>query len=175
MRGCCQRLSEADFSSASIPALRHAVSAALAEAHHFIRDQSPPGDTLGGSTACVAIVEPTRGLFCGASIGDSGWRIFRGGEVVAASEEQRHSAFTPWQLSKGLPGMNVIDDNALEADIQLHVVQPGDVIVMATDGLWDNSESSCHPLCVCVCVCFASHWVDTRGLAKGRIRPSLKC
>ena len=140
MRGCAERLSNIDLSRATGPALRHVLGAALTGAHRHIREASPAGEILGGSTACVAIVDPTAALFCGASIGDSGWRIFRGHEVIAESQEQRHSVFTPWQLSKGLPGMNVVDDNPDEADVQVHQLQPGDVIVVATDGLWDNSE-----------------------------------
>ena len=45
-----------------------------------------------------------------ANIGDSGFRVFRGGVVVHRSTEQQHYFNTPYQLALPPPGT---DDNVL--------------------------------------------------------------
>jgi protein phosphatase PTC7 len=92
----------------------------------------------GGATVCFTSIDPTRHVLSGVNLGDSGWRVFRDGEVFAASEDQRHSVFTPWQLCKKWDDLNVIDDDPDDADAQDVDVQVGDVVIVATDGLYDN-------------------------------------
>jgi len=69
------------------------------------------------------------------SLGDCGTRIVRNGRVVFASEIQEHKFNQPYQLAS--PKFYV-GDAPHDARQYTVVVQPGDVIVMGSDGLWDN-------------------------------------
>ncbi|GAX85130.1 hypothetical protein CEUSTIGMA_g12550.t1 [Chlamydomonas eustigma] len=89
----------------------------------------------GSSTICVAVMKP-HGKMHVANLGDSGVRVIREGQVVFASEAQQHVFNMPYQLSH--PSIIESPDNADCADVSLVDVQPGDIIVMATDGLYDN-------------------------------------
>ena len=86
---------------------------------------------MGSSTACVSIL-------CGdtlhiANLGDSGVSIVRGGEVVFSTPPQQHDFNFPFQL--GSDGINDPPEDAQEFAVKL---QSGDVLITATDGLWDN-------------------------------------
>jgi len=75
-----------------------------------------------------------------ANIGDSGFIVVRGGEIVHRSEEQQHYFNTPFQLSLPPPGNQnrVLSDSPESADLYSFQVQDGDVILVATDGVFDN-------------------------------------
>lgn len=62
-------------------------------------------------------------------------RVVRNGEVVHRTEVQEHAWNQPYQLSH--PPFNQADtpDDALE--YSYHVL-PGDIVVLGSDGLWDN-------------------------------------
>lgn len=66
--------------------------------------------------------------------------IVRSGEIVHRSEEQQHYFNTPFQLSLPPPGHgdNVLSDSPESADTLNFPVEDGDVILVATDGLFDN-------------------------------------
>jgi protein phosphatase PTC7 len=85
---------------------------------------------LGSSTAIVLLLQGTQ-LFT-ANLGDSGFVLVRGSEVVYASPPQQHGFNYPFQLSNGGK------DRPLHADrVQLQV-EAGDIIVVGSDGLFDN-------------------------------------
>ena len=69
------------------------------------------------------------------NIGDSGYLILRraGGklEEIFRSKDQVHSFNLPFQV-----GTN--GDSTSCANHCSHVLLPGDIIVLASDGLWDN-------------------------------------
>ncbi|KAG1664775.1 hypothetical protein FOA52_013627 [Chlamydomonas sp. UWO 241] len=88
----------------------------------------------GSSTLCVAVMQPG-GRLSIANLGDSGVRLIRDGAVVFRTKAQQHSFNTPYQLSH--PVSESADD-AGKAETALLVVRPGDVVVLATDGLFDN-------------------------------------
>eukprot|EP00198_Chlamydomonas_reinhardtii_P008181 XP_001697518.1 predicted protein [Chlamydomonas reinhardtii] len=89
----------------------------------------------GSSTVCLALMKPNKQLEI-ANVGDSGVRILRNGKVIFGTEAQQHAFNMPFQLSH--PN-NVEDpDSADDADVHLVEVQDGDVIMLATDGLFDN-------------------------------------
>lgn len=73
-----------------------------------------------------------------ANIGDSGFIVVREGQIVHRSEEQQHYFNTPFQLSLPPPGQNVLSDSPESADTLSFPVQNGDVILAATDGVFDN-------------------------------------
>ncbi|GJN21648.1 hypothetical protein PR202_gb09146 [Eleusine coracana subsp. coracana] len=86
--------------------------------------------TPGASTAVVA-------SFRGATlrwayVGDSGFAVFRGGRVVRRSRPQQHRFNCPYQLRA--TGGDGVGDAAV-GEMQ---VAEGDVVVVGTDGLFDN-------------------------------------
>lgn len=108
-----------------------------------------PQIRAGGSTACIAVTDPN-GRMRTANLGDSGFVQVRLGTVCQHSPPQTHSFNTPYQMSKIPPeimtqaaifgGLPIHDtpDRAEVADSQL---QHGDIVVFATDGVWDNLSS----------------------------------
>ncbi|KAG7250505.1 hypothetical protein CRUP_011280, partial [Coryphaenoides rupestris] len=75
------------------------------------------------STACIVVLDRRSHRLHTCNLGDSGFLVVRGGEVVHRSDEQQHYFNTPFQLSIAPPGV----EGAL-----------GDIILTATDGLFDN-------------------------------------
>lgn len=95
---------------------------------------------LGSSTACVLVLHRETSTLYTANIGDSGFIVVRKGEIVHRSEEQQHYFNTPFQLSLPPPGHghNVLSDSPESADTLSFPVKEGDVILVATDGVFDN-------------------------------------
>ena len=98
-------------------------------------------EETGSSTACVCAIAPgeaaetfppARTLTC-ANLGDSGFLLIRNGAVVAKSEPQQHNFNFPFQLGSD-PGSDKPD----AADEYEESMQAGDVLVVGTDGLFDN-------------------------------------
>ncbi|XP_016339010.1 protein phosphatase PTC7 homolog [Sinocyclocheilus anshuiensis] len=79
---------------------------------------------LGSSTACIVVLDRRSHRIHTCNLGDSGFLVVRGGEVVHRSDEQQHYFNTPFQLS-------IADSSSFD-------VQLGDIILTATDGLFDN-------------------------------------
>jgi len=101
-------------------------------------------DLLGTTTACVVTLCDS-GTIRGANLGDSGFMLFRpdpaaaggrGGrgplQLLFRSEDQQHSFNFPFQL-----GTDSSDRPADSATWQTQA-QTGDVLLLATDGLFDN-------------------------------------
>ncbi|KAK7933247.1 hypothetical protein WMY93_004143 [Mugilogobius chulae] len=59
---------------------------------------------LGSSTACIVALDRQSHTLHTANLGDSGFLVVRGGEVVHRSDEQQHYFNTPFQLSIVPPG-----------------------------------------------------------------------
>lgn len=100
----------------------------------------------GGSTACVAVASPDGELDV-ANLGDSGFMQLRPNAVHAHSEPQTHAFNTPFQLSLIPPmvaarmavfGGAQLSDLPRDADVTSHSLRHGDVLIFASDGLWDN-------------------------------------
>ena len=75
-----------------------------------------------------------------ANIGDSGFMVVRKGRIIRKSEEQQHYFNTPFQLSLPPPGYqaDVLSDQPDSAITDNFPVEDGDVILVATDGVFDN-------------------------------------
>ena len=84
----------------------------------------------GTATACVAILND--GQLNSVNVGDSGFIIIREGQVIQSHQITIHSFNFPFQLGQGSPDQ---PEDGVVAGIKL---KPEDIIVMATDGLWDN-------------------------------------
>ena len=75
-----------------------------------------------------------------ANLGDSGFVIIRDHQVVFRSEFQNHGR-APYQLAKvprQFQGEGAIESQPEEADCGRLLLEVGDVIVLGTDGVWDN-------------------------------------
>ncbi|TRY60556.1 hypothetical protein DNTS_026971 [Danionella cerebrum] len=92
------------------------------------------------STACIVVLDRESHQLHTANLGDSGFLVVRGGEVVHRSDEQQHYFNTPFQLSIAPPEAvgSVLSDSPEAADSSSFDVQLGDIILTATDGLFDN-------------------------------------
>ncbi|KAL9606423.1 MAG: hypothetical protein Q9179_000389 [Wetmoreana sp. 5 TL-2023] len=104
----------------------------------------------GGSTACIAVGHAD-GFLQVANLGDSGFVHFRLNAVHYYSNPQTHAFNTPFQLSIIPPkilarsrifGGTPLRDFPKDASVTSHEVRHGDVLVFATDGVWDNLNSS---------------------------------
>ncbi|KAJ3605698.1 hypothetical protein NHX12_027742 [Muraenolepis orangiensis] len=95
---------------------------------------------LGSSTACLVVLDRHSHRLHTCNLGDSGFLVVRGGEVVHRSDEQQHYFNTPFQLSIAPPGVEgvVLSDSPDAADSASFDVLLGDIILTATDGLFDN-------------------------------------
>lgn len=94
-------------------------------------------EITGSSTLCLATLHETRGgkdALTVCNVGDSGALIYRPstGEVLFRSVEQIHDFNFPKQL-----GTNS-DDFPEHADVAVVEVLRGDLIILCTDGIWDN-------------------------------------
>ena len=69
--------------------------------------------------------------------GDSGFMLVRGGEVVFRSPVLQHFFDCPFQFG-ACPDYSEQTDSAEDAAVCELAVQPGDVILAGSDGLWDN-------------------------------------
>lgn len=102
-------------------------------------------EPFGSSTACIVSVSKAEGRLDAANLGDSGFILVRkgtatadsGGEqIILRSVSQQHRFNAPYQATL-TPEGNVMDTTA-SAALQGCALQPGDLLVLATDGLWDN-------------------------------------
>ncbi|KAH6619711.1 phosphoprotein phosphatase-like protein [Chaetomium sp. MPI-SDFR-AT-0129] len=100
----------------------------------------------GGSTAIVGLLT-SEGLLEVANLGDSGFILLRLNGVHAFSEPQTHAFNTPYQLSVVPPSMLLraaafggaqLMDQPRDAEVTRLRLRHGDVLVLASDGLWDN-------------------------------------
>ena len=106
-----------------------------------------PRIQAGGCTACLGVMDGEGNLET-ANLGDSAYLLLGPGKVAYRSQIQTHAFNTPYQLSK-VPakmqaqhaifgGSQHFSETPAQADAQKHRVRHGDVVVFATDGVWDN-------------------------------------
>ena len=106
-----------------------------------------PRIMAGGSTASLAVLDGS-GSMEAANLGDSAFLILGPGKVAYRSSIQTHAFNTPYQLSK-VPakvmaqhrifgGGQHFSEAPNQADVTRHKVRHGDIVVFATDGVWDN-------------------------------------
>lgn len=108
----------------------------------------------GSSTACIATLKQNKDgshELDVANLGDSGLLVVRDRKYVFRAREQQHSFNAPYQLAVVPPSKagRSIDDTAKDAAREKVKVQEGDVILMGTDGLFDN--------------CFPEHLAEDAG------------
>lgn len=90
---------------------------------------------MGSSTCSISTLDPDSGMLKVANLGDSGFvllrRVNRKFKIVSFSHQQQHEFNVPYQI--GTDG-----DNASEANSYEVKVREGDIVIMGTDGLFDN-------------------------------------
>ncbi|CAG8482922.1 6518_t:CDS:2 [Ambispora leptoticha] len=85
---------------------------------------------IGSSTALVAVLRGDELRI--ANLGDCGIAVIRHNDIIFRNEEQQHSFNYPYQLGTGLFDLPT-DAQAINVK-----VKRGDIIVMGSDGLFDN-------------------------------------
>ena len=105
--------------------------------------------SYGSSTACVCTLD--KNTLNVANLGDSGFMLlryypqFRQCKLVKKSKEQQHTFNAPYQLAhlplNKLKGKNITSfwsDDSMSADCYRIEVKSGDILLMGSDGLFDN-------------------------------------
>ncbi|TVU29096.1 hypothetical protein EJB05_20644, partial [Eragrostis curvula] len=87
--------------------------------------------TPGASTAVIVSLHDTTLKW--AYVGDSGFAVLRGGKIAHRSAPQQHQFNCPFQLRASKGG-----DRVADAAVGEMAVAEGDVVVVGTDGLFDN-------------------------------------
>lgn len=120
MANCCQALDDNPGTIGAVQVLEYAQENTRVE---------------GSSTACVAVLRPG-GVLEVANVGDSGLRVIRNGVFAFQTEAQEHGFNQPYQLAH--PDLVTCTDAASEAQHHLVPLKAGDVVVLGTDGLFNN-------------------------------------
>ena len=124
---------------------------------------------IGSSTACIIVFNQDTSMLHTANLGDSGFVVIRDNKIIHRSQEQKHYFNSPYQIAI-LPlnnnsilnnhsnnnnnnnnlnnnnnnnnASNLINDSPNSASVNSIELNEGDLIVLATDGLWDNLSES---------------------------------
>ena len=132
----CERLVESGQFEATKP------TSLLAKAYNEMK-KSGKQKVFGSSTACVTMVCHDSGTMYTANMGDSGLFVVRDGTLVHGTEEQTHCFNTPYQLSLPPPEHmepGTLIDSPNDADVYKFQAQDGDIILLGTDGVFDNVD-----------------------------------
>jgi len=91
----------------------------------------------GSCTACLVKMDGVTGDLSVLNLGDSGMVILRENNVLARTTPQQHFFDCPRQLA-AFPEHCESTDYPRDGEFLSLTLQEGDLIVMGTDGLWDN-------------------------------------
>lgn len=94
------------------------------------------GEPFGSSTVCIVSLQKRQGILEVCNLGDSGAIVIRDGAIIYRSVVQQTRFNAPYQTTLR-PNGEVNDMTPMASRDRLHV-QPGDMVLLATDGLWDN-------------------------------------
>lgn len=123
----------------------------------------------GGSTACIGVANP-EGILHTANLGDSGYAHLSPNRLNFVSDPQTHAFNTPFQFSKMTRaiaqqtahfGGRPFDDKPSDASVSRLVLQHGDVLIFATDGMWDNLSSTDILYTTCRVMIGLAGWIVT--------------
>ncbi|KAJ2841946.1 hypothetical protein IWW36_006084, partial [Coemansia brasiliensis] len=103
----------------------------LRRAYEITADEMSARAMRGSSTACVVVLRGDELRV--ANLGDCGLTVVRQGDMVYRTEEQQHSFNFPYQL-----GTEAHSDAPSDAQVFRLKVQKGDIVVVGSDGVFDN-------------------------------------
>ncbi|KAJ2663788.1 hypothetical protein IW148_002346 [Coemansia sp. RSA 1199] len=103
----------------------------LRRAYEITVDEMDVAALRGSSTACVVVLRGDELRV--ANLGDCGLTVVRQGDMVYRTEEQQHSFNFPYQL-----GTEAHSDTPSDAQVFRLKIQKGDVIIVGSDGVFDN-------------------------------------
>ncbi|KAJ2715627.1 hypothetical protein H4R19_001095 [Coemansia spiralis] len=103
----------------------------MRRAYEFTVDEMKAASKRGSSTACVVVLRGDELRV--ANLGDCGLTVVRQGDMVYRTEEQQHSFNYPYQL-----GTEPHSDKPSDAQVFRLKIQKGDVIIVGSDGVFDN-------------------------------------
>ncbi len=121
----------------------------------------------GSTTCCILSIH--NNVIISANIGDSGYIIIRDNKVVFTSNIHRDGNTSTKQLAvipKRFSKLDCIKNNPDESIIDTFTVENNDIIIMATDGLWDN-------ICDIDNICIIVSNLDINLIAKELIKIAL--
>jgi len=87
-------------------------------------------EVTGSSTCCICVLDGH--VLRSANLGDSGFMVIRGLDIIYRSKEQQHAFNSPYQLGTGST------DRPEHATVTEVNVLPGDLVILGSDGLFDN-------------------------------------
>ncbi|KAL0082750.1 phosphatase 2C-like domain-containing protein [Phycomyces blakesleeanus] len=121
------------------------------DAHHILDsafNQLRVGGKVpaGSSTACILNLCKVTGQMTTCNVGDSAFLLIRDQKVVYESPSQQHYFNCPYQLTV-VPDTypdrdNYVTDMPKDGDQKSFFLKDGDIIILATDGYFDNVYSS---------------------------------
>jgi len=91
----------------------------------------------GSSTVCIGKMT-SDGIFRVVNMGDSGFLIIRNQEILLQSSEHQHQFNFPYQLGRNKYGEPHGEDRPSDAQVYQITLEKSDIIVMGSDGLFDN-------------------------------------
>ncbi|KAJ2161404.1 hypothetical protein GGF46_001499 [Coemansia sp. RSA 552] len=103
----------------------------MRRAYEITVDEMEALPMRGSSTACVVVLRGDELRV--ANLGDCGLTVVRQGDMVYRTEEQQHSFNYPYQL-----GTEAHSDSPQDAQVFRLKIQKGDVIIVGSDGVFDN-------------------------------------
>ncbi|KAL1936149.1 hypothetical protein VTP01DRAFT_283 [Rhizomucor pusillus] len=102
----------------------------LENAYHLTTLDAQNEDIVGSTTACIVMLCQDELKI--ANLGDCGISVIRKDDYIFRSEEQQHSFNFPYQLG------TASFDSPGDAQQFTVKIEEGDIVVLATDGLFDN-------------------------------------
>lgn len=99
------------------------------------------GNVIGGScTVCIAVLNDN--ILNVGNLGDSGLVLIRDGEIIKKTDFTRIEPNMPYQLGKWPPRdndkYNRVGSRICDIMNYQYLIKPDDIIVIATDGIFDN-------------------------------------
>ncbi|EUB54907.1 Protein phosphatase PTC7 -like protein [Echinococcus granulosus] len=128
----CQRLAQSGRFKPNEPMLL------VTESYREVLDAKTP--LLGSATFCVISLCRSDGRLHTVCLGDSGYLVIRHGTVVKRSANQKHTLNTPFQVACLPPNEHghFYRDSPEQAIQDSFSLEPSDLVVVGTDGLFDN-------------------------------------
>ncbi|CAI9107065.1 OLC1v1006340C1 [Oldenlandia corymbosa var. corymbosa] len=98
----------------------------------LMKDAHAATSSVGSATVIIAMLEKN-GILKIANVGDCGLRVIRRGQIAFSTSPQEHYFDCPYQLSSEAVTQTYLD--AMVCSVEL---VKGDILVIGSDGLFDN-------------------------------------